>query len=864
MPSKPQVNATPAGGDQTASAAAPRKRRKRTVGSAAAEDCFTCANRGTKCDRRRPYCSQCLDMGQDCSGYKTTLTWGVGVASRGKLRGLSLPVSGGQPVAHQKARKQAATVNNNNTVKSQQRQNTQSSHPSDRSRSSTAVNEPPTARSEPNPISPGKVQAQTNRRWTAEVPRPREVSEAPSSYVNHNSFTYQGSCSSNPLTISCFGAHDKFVEPKVPRAAKRTYQTGIPATFQDSVPPSWPHIASPCSEVGPGEPSLFGHYTTTVSPDWRFVASRKPAATEEEEVGKKSAATFAQLPLARQSYCPWSYHNPFAASLPHQLLEQSVGRTPRMKYLISYFMEVIAPVIVAFDSPTNPYRTRIPRLARDNETLQHAIAALSASNLRQRRESKILSTERTVPARMSSLAHRALTDVSFQDQFGIKEPGDSKQEELYHKAMAIKTLNTQLADPTRRHKDSVLATLLVLCLFNICETGVAEFQNHFAGVQKLLAMRSRGAGIGSEEARWCTRMFTWFDAMTATINNREGQLHDQYLDMSTLSDEEWALENLAGCDGRLFKVIARLGRLNVLSQNRPVQPPSATDVPVATPILPPSMTHYTMHEPLSSTTMTTGVSSFPMSFDVDLADQIFRAAFWKEWYSIRQRLESWRLDTPTSGDLSPSNSCASLSSSTTSGSSSFVSPPLSPVSQYFVAPGNLTDLSNISESFRYSALLYTERLAFPDTPSSHSRIQNLVIVALHYISSVHSDVYLLWPLFVTGAECVHEEHREIIRQRCKDIQKDSGFYNNISCLELLEKIWAKNPIGIGTAQRHNSYIPPALNNDGNFTSDFVSNLPGSQWTTASQPIGSPLLGGQAFKWHSVIESEDAGGEYIVV
>src|SRR6202007_993175 len=131
----------------------------------------------------------------------------------------------------------------------------------------------------------------------------------------------------------------------------------------------------------------------------------------------------------------------------------------------------------------------------------------------------------------------------------------------------------------------------------------------------------------------------------------------------------WALENLAGCDGRLFKVIARLGRLNVLSQNRPVQPPSATDVPVAAPILPPSMTHYTMHEPLSSTTMTTGVSSFPMSLDIDLEDQIFRAAFWKEWYSIRQRLESWRLDTPTSGDLSPSNSCASLSSSTTSGSS---------------------------------------------------------------------------------------------------------------------------------------------------------------------------------------------------
>src|SRR5207248_517461 len=39
------------------------------------------------------YCGQCIEMGKECSGYRTTLTWGVGVASRGKLRGMSLPVA---------------------------------------------------------------------------------------------------------------------------------------------------------------------------------------------------------------------------------------------------------------------------------------------------------------------------------------------------------------------------------------------------------------------------------------------------------------------------------------------------------------------------------------------------------------------------------------------------------------------------------------------------------------------------------------------------------------------------------------------------------------------------------------------------
>ncbi|PHH55979.1 hypothetical protein CFIMG_008302RA00001 [Ceratocystis fimbriata CBS 114723] len=80
----------------TATAACKRRRRRRRpapLGRGASDDCFACAKKNLVCDRRRPYCEQCLDAGTECSGYKTRLTWGVGVASRGKLRGLSLPVA---------------------------------------------------------------------------------------------------------------------------------------------------------------------------------------------------------------------------------------------------------------------------------------------------------------------------------------------------------------------------------------------------------------------------------------------------------------------------------------------------------------------------------------------------------------------------------------------------------------------------------------------------------------------------------------------------------------------------------------------------------------------------------------------------
>lgn len=90
-------------------AASARKRRRRAPAGGAADDCFTCAKRGVKCDRKRPYCSQCLEIGNDCSGYKTQLTWGVGVASRGKLRGLSLPIAKSAPVQPQAPVKKSPT-----------------------------------------------------------------------------------------------------------------------------------------------------------------------------------------------------------------------------------------------------------------------------------------------------------------------------------------------------------------------------------------------------------------------------------------------------------------------------------------------------------------------------------------------------------------------------------------------------------------------------------------------------------------------------------------------------------------------------------------------------------------------------------
>jgi Fungal specific transcription factor domain len=470
----------------------------------------------------------------------------------------------------------------------------------------------------------------------------------------------------------------------------------------------------------------------------------------------------------------------------------TIGKTPRMQYLINYYSEVISPVIVAFDGPTNPYRSYILRLASGSETLQHAISALSASNLRQRRESGELSTGKTDPARRSSMAHLTLTDKNWQSVPGFLSVEDQRKEENYHKNATVQLIQRQFADPSQHRDDSVLATLLIVCLFHICESGVAKFRTHFAGAKKLLGMRDNGSLLKSKEAKWFTRMFTWFDAMTATVNDREGQMQDGPLDLSSLVDEDWTLENLAGCDGKLFKIIAKLSRLNILSQKGVLNSAPVT-ASCSVPLVIPNISYW-------NTCDTNGWNMSDSSGSVPISTEMYpdiQTQYGREWYDTRSALLSWTLDTSPFDSGSPDV------------------PALSQEQQL--------DLLNISESFRFSALIYMERLALPYLASSDLRIQTWVQKALYHIKLVRSDVYLLWPLFVTGSECVSEDDRQVIRQRCLDIQKDSGFSNNASCLKLLEKIWISNTGAAGNLD---------------------------------QPSG--------FKWRSVMDSGMAGGEYIVV
>ncbi|KAI9732094.1 MAG: hypothetical protein M1834_004190 [Cirrosporium novae-zelandiae] len=814
------------------SATAPRKRRRRAPATGAAEDCFTCANRKIKCDRRRPYCSQCLEIGKDCSGYKTTLTWGVGVASRGKLRGLSLPIpnkkqSGSGVLGH--AHKKSTLPSHRVVVPS-------SSKPP-RSYPSNAVYNSDSTSSEisglqsqqplPDLIPSSSNFPQTTSQWhnTLQNPlqnslqtplqnplqnppqNPREsISSSTSSSqqihaapLQHGYPTNSGQALS-PDGLAASSSSSTFSDsPPVLNSSPHDAPTGlntsfgseehlpliaedlddeIGTNFNTSVPTQWyqPNIGYIPGTIPINNGEYDGGY------DWQKETSKyfvtpslyQPLTRIAEVDGdgdQDDIETITRNDFPGQvGFVDGTYYA--VPDLSRYTPKLALGSTPRMQFLIEYFDKVISPVIVAFDGPTNPYRSHILPLAAQSETLQHAIAALSATNLRIRRDQKALSTGKTPPARRSSDAHQRLCAYT-RNNVELFQAIDDSNEERYHKGASIQALNRELSDPQKVLDDSTLATLLVLCLFHICDSGVAKFKTQFAGVRKLLGLREGGSGRLSQRIKWFVTMFTFFDAMTATVNDREGQLQENHINMAALCDDEWALENLAGCDGRLFKIVAQLNKLNLLGQNKKMDNGSA----IPRPMRP---THPSMEIPSFS-----GDFYFMNYSDFDCQDwagpgngatplavpEENRAQFWSEYNAVRTSLLQWQMDP-----VNPNTPCAAM-----------------------VGP-NRDDVSNISESFRYSALIYCERLAYPSKPSSHPDIQVWVRQALDYIQKVQSDVFLLWPLFVTGSECVTAIDRQVVRQRCLDIQKDSGFYNNISVLRLLEQIWKESPVCVGPNQ----------------------------------------------------------------
>lgn len=463
------------------------------------------------------------------------------------------------------------------------------------------------------------------------------------------------------------------------------------------------------------------------------------------------------------------------------MLPVSQDLIAKIPFFMDYYENTMCPGMVFIDGPHNPFRDHIIALAANSRSLQHAICALAACNLRMKRK--------------LSLAHD-------QDEKGVHSvhlikdsQGDDRtlSEEYQHRNLAVHLLNEQLNDPTKARGDAVLATILLLCHYRMAESGIAKFHTQFAGVKKILGMRRSSPFPPSRDSAWMEALFTYFDAISASINDREAQLNTSFY--GVMPDAQLlppGAENLVGCDRDLFKTVIKLGRLNLLSQHRPVQNllssttprgiPSRSQSPFESPIghiYKPQHQHHMSadmfgkHQPrydgngfgpvLDEDHLVSPTSTSPSSAYDD-----HRSTFWREWKDARIALQSWEFDAQRVLASLPTGLSATAAQA--------------------------RDLGSLSEAFRYAALLYTERLASPNVSSAHNNFRNLVSQVVYYATSLEAgsaaEKFLLWPLFVAGSECVNEMQQGIVRSKCRSIMAKSGYMNNLAALDVLERIWA--------------------------------------------------------------------------
>lgn len=486
-----------------------------------------------------------------------------------------------------------------------------------------------------------------------------------------------------------------------------------------------------------------------------------------------------------------SHHSDFAPSgwptaSENQSVHVSQDLISKMPFFMDYYENIMCPSMVFIDGPHNPFRDHILRLAANSQSLSHAICALASCNLRMKRKLSLGRDTR-------ELSEKLMADKHAAEAMADTQPDDlSLAEEYQHRNLAVHLLNEQLNDRTKAIHDSVLATILLLCHYRMVESGIAKFHTQFAGVNKILTLRSQYLAASSNSA-WMEAIFTYFDAISASINEREAQVYPGFNGIPDNQLLPVGAENLVGCDRELFKTISKLGRLNQLSQNRPVQNTSASTRPQELPQRSPSLSYisplgHARRESLTRFSVTGeqmgDMSSHSISgnrFSTTLNDDMAtpksapaplyeenRSQFWHEWKEARLALQNWNFDA--------SRVSASLPE---------------PCSQ-----SQLRDLESLSEAFRYAALLYTERLVSPSLPSGHQSIQSLVSQVVYYATNLDTgssaEKFLLWPLFVAGCECVNELQQNMVRSKCRDIMFRSGYMNNLAALEVLEKLWAQD------------------------------------------------------------------------
>lgn len=784
----------------------PKKRARRAPAPGAANDCFTCQELHMECDRRRPYCSQCLEHDKSCSGYKTALTWNIGVASRGKLRGLTLPIATSEAVSRRsvaRGRKRWVVSNQLPELDAESAHlppavASQSADPSAKigTRQYSFVNmDPKHSATTPKSPTPGARSRSAPQSDAHNSPRVRKRPRRHSSDSLRVQYADQiRGLQDSLLSASVLGLLNDHSfglsidsSPKAPLVVASEPYHGhffsFPASgdlLNDNIytePPAMGWLRENCPSLNL-DPSMANYSHHELSPTVAAPAVRADnillnqesldvygfAANNAIWCGD-SAADNSTRYLAQDQAVQvnaLSYPDQLSLGISEPLSFQS-GQTSNLRCLIDYYDRVVPPVPTTFNSRTHPYKAYILRLAAGNGALQYAIAALSANYMRQR-----CACARPNPSRQpfsdffhdefvrkSSSAHD-MVDAG-RNQMPSLCLGERLEREFYFKEVCSRALNEQLGEMNLRKDDSLRATILMLCLDHVCGMGLASLKRRFASVSKIVSVHGEIMTMNTKATTWLAIMFTWFDSMMLA----GGRGKETFPAGSTMSpgvnEESWRLGTLAGCNGKLFQIISQLGQLNLARGDPPLIPADQAAHLGFGQILTPADNYSDYSDYIPN--LNPADEGRPTPFANAETDP--RSQFRSKRNEIRAQLEGWRWDPPAQYPTGAK--------------------PAAPLRQF--------NSDHVSESFRCAALLYIECLTSSRMAGMQPRVRTLVKRVLFHTSNVECDISLILPLFVAGLSDASEQICHLKGEGCLDLLDDSDLLRSVSALELAQHLW---------------------------------------------------------------------------
>ncbi|KAJ5912271.1 hypothetical protein N7504_001154 [Penicillium tannophilum] len=142
--------------------------------------------------------------------------------------------------------------------------------------------------------------------------------------------------------------------------------------------------------------------------------------------------------------------------------------------------------------------------------------------------------------------------------YNVRLATNQYQREFYKfKGKAMKRLQEDLYSQARAIHPGTLATILMLCLCDLCQGGASDFESHFQGAKKLMELRQeRTLGCFVEQ------YLIWLDVMAAASHSRSTVFAAQDIqELLYESGDFWGFDAIP-CPLDQFKVIHEIGTLH--------------------------------------------------------------------------------------------------------------------------------------------------------------------------------------------------------------------------------------------------------------------------------------------------------------